>query len=389
LFAIVDQGLKLQGRALYDGRLEALAALYALPQSDFHDITTGSSQGFPALPGFDLVTGRGTPIANTIVQAMQHFVGPQLTSAAVNSGGTLLDFAVTPGNTVYGHDNSGWHAFGQGIKYISPVSDVNGNVTVFVITTDNALDSWSGFTGAQGVLAGHWRLLGGSGTDLTVSGGTDASGQADAFVIPADYSMTEWKQSGWIGYALSAPGGTVNMSAIGGNAVIAVEANGQVFEHNDASGWFALTGSNFGANSVSAINDTHGNTVVYAQTLDGGLWRYVLGGGWAELFGPTVSGAQIQAFSAALDSGGYDTVFLVTNTATYLTQNQLDQLAEYDSHTGGTAYFTFQAPSQASEEVSGTAGDYYFSVFSDGSINWGQLVNLTLYPLASGGFAQI
>jgi hypothetical protein len=47
--------------------------LYALPASDFHDITSGSSTGtpsYPAGPGFDLATGRGTPIANLVVAGL-------------------------------------------------------------------------------------------------------------------------------------------------------------------------------------------------------------------------------------------------------------------------------------------------------------------------------
>jgi hypothetical protein len=40
--------------------------IYQLSSSDFHDITTGSN-GYSAGPGYDLVTGRGTPIANMLV----------------------------------------------------------------------------------------------------------------------------------------------------------------------------------------------------------------------------------------------------------------------------------------------------------------------------------
>ena len=62
-----------QGRALaHKGTLlnqQAMTALYTLPQSDFHDITMGNN-GFPAKPGYDLVTGRGTPIANLVVAGL-------------------------------------------------------------------------------------------------------------------------------------------------------------------------------------------------------------------------------------------------------------------------------------------------------------------------------
>jgi len=65
LFALVDQGRALSGRgSLTSG--QSLAALYNVPASDFHDIVTGSN-GYLARPGFDLVTGRGTPIADKLV----------------------------------------------------------------------------------------------------------------------------------------------------------------------------------------------------------------------------------------------------------------------------------------------------------------------------------
>ena len=35
--------------------------------SDFHDILTGNNNGFSACPGYDLVTGIGSPVANKLV----------------------------------------------------------------------------------------------------------------------------------------------------------------------------------------------------------------------------------------------------------------------------------------------------------------------------------
>jgi len=65
IIALVDQG-----RALHKvGSLntnQALTALYSIPAGDFHDITTGSN-GYNARPGYDLVTGRGTPRADKLI----------------------------------------------------------------------------------------------------------------------------------------------------------------------------------------------------------------------------------------------------------------------------------------------------------------------------------
>ncbi len=70
LLAIADQGRALGGLGSLDGPSQTLPKLYSLSASDFHDITSGSSLGFPSYsagPGYDLVTGRGTPIANLVV----------------------------------------------------------------------------------------------------------------------------------------------------------------------------------------------------------------------------------------------------------------------------------------------------------------------------------
>jgi len=69
IIAIADQGRALQSLPALDGVKDTLPKLYGLPQTDFHDITTGNN-GSPAGPGYDLVTGRGTPIVNFIVPGL-------------------------------------------------------------------------------------------------------------------------------------------------------------------------------------------------------------------------------------------------------------------------------------------------------------------------------
>ena len=68
LVAIADQGLAIGGKgSLTNTQLQP--NLYALPSSDFHDITTGSN-GYNATPGYDLVTGLGTPKANLLISGI-------------------------------------------------------------------------------------------------------------------------------------------------------------------------------------------------------------------------------------------------------------------------------------------------------------------------------
>lgn len=65
--ALANQARVANGMGTLNGRTETLPKIYALAQGDFHDITTGNNGGFSAGAGYDLVTGRGTPIANKFV----------------------------------------------------------------------------------------------------------------------------------------------------------------------------------------------------------------------------------------------------------------------------------------------------------------------------------
>jgi subtilase family serine protease len=99
LIAIVDQGLALAGESSLDGATETLPMLYSLPSSDFHDITSGSSTGSPkytAASGYDLVTGRGSPIANLVVADL---VGSTTTTATTTHFTVTASSSTTAGAT--------------------------------------------------------------------------------------------------------------------------------------------------------------------------------------------------------------------------------------------------------------------------------------------------
>ena len=79
IVSIVDQGRALGGVGSMDGIGKTLPRLYAISAGDFHDITTGSN-GLSAGVGYDLVTGRGSPIANLLVPQLSA-AGPVVVSA--------------------------------------------------------------------------------------------------------------------------------------------------------------------------------------------------------------------------------------------------------------------------------------------------------------------
>lgn len=84
ILAIANQGRALAGLPTLTGA-QTLSSIYGLPASDFHDIITGNN-GYAAGPGYDLVTGRGTPIVNLLVAGL---IGGVVPSAPVPLIGTL------------------------------------------------------------------------------------------------------------------------------------------------------------------------------------------------------------------------------------------------------------------------------------------------------------
>jgi hypothetical protein len=104
LMAIVNQGRVANGLPTFNSSAnpqQTLQALYSLPASDFHDITSGYN-GYSAEPGYDFLTGRGSPIANLLVPDLVSLVAPtvmtQPSNQTVTAGGTATFTASASGN---------------------------------------------------------------------------------------------------------------------------------------------------------------------------------------------------------------------------------------------------------------------------------------------------
>jgi hypothetical protein len=84
LLALADQGRVTAGSATLGtaGLTEAQAALYGLPRTDYHDIIDGNN-GYSAGPGYDLVTGLGSPVADQLVPDLVAYSGGPASSNAV------------------------------------------------------------------------------------------------------------------------------------------------------------------------------------------------------------------------------------------------------------------------------------------------------------------
>jgi hypothetical protein len=72
LLALVNQGRVAAGKSVLDSAspTEAHQDVYSLSQADFNVISSGTNGGYNAAPGYNLVTGLGTPVANLLVSDM-------------------------------------------------------------------------------------------------------------------------------------------------------------------------------------------------------------------------------------------------------------------------------------------------------------------------------
>jgi subtilase family serine protease len=113
LIAIADQGRALAGLGSLDGPSQTLPMLYSISAGDYHDITTGGNGTFSAGPGYDLVTGRGTPLANLVVadlvgsQSVQGATHFSVSAPSSSTAGSAFSVTVTAldgnGNTFAGY----------------------------------------------------------------------------------------------------------------------------------------------------------------------------------------------------------------------------------------------------------------------------------------------
>jgi hypothetical protein len=108
VLAIADQGRGLHGVGPLTGPTDTLPDLYNAPSTAYHDIT-GGTNGYPAGPGYDEVTGIGTPIVSQLMPALGAPLAQQVlttvsispTNPTVGDGGQL-QFSAT------GYDQFGY-----------------------------------------------------------------------------------------------------------------------------------------------------------------------------------------------------------------------------------------------------------------------------------------
>ncbi len=99
LIALVNQGRVAAGESTLNssGPTETQQALYSLPQADYNVISCGNN-GYSADPGYNLVTGLGTPVAGALVPDLVAYAGPGTTYPGPTVG-PLQDATLTDPGT--------------------------------------------------------------------------------------------------------------------------------------------------------------------------------------------------------------------------------------------------------------------------------------------------
>ncbi len=97
LIADADQGRVTNGLKTLDGPSQTLPLLYTMGPDYINDITTGNN-GYAAGPGYDLVTGLGSPFADSMILALE----VPLASVAVSGNGHAVADRATSTSTTNG-----------------------------------------------------------------------------------------------------------------------------------------------------------------------------------------------------------------------------------------------------------------------------------------------
>jgi len=177
LIAIANQGRALISLPTLDGVTQTLPMLYSPgAASDFHDITDGNN-GYPATTGYDLATGLGTPIANTLIPYLVGSVQGRLVFAQQPTN-TTAGSTITPAVTVDVEDEYGNLATSDTSSVtLSIFSGPPAGATLSGTLTEPAVNGVATFSDLSLNLAGTYQL---QAADGSLTSATSSSFQINA-----------------------------------------------------------------------------------------------------------------------------------------------------------------------------------------------------------------
>ena len=240
LIAIADQGRALAGGTPLTGYSQTLPALYSLPSTDFHDIVNGSN-GDPALPGYDLASGLGSPVANLLVADLAAY---QLSSPSKMSITSEPPSSVTAGAnfglTVHVEDQTGNPVSGGTVTVaigINPASGILGGTQTEPV--ENGLATFTNLSLSQP----------GAGYTLTVTAGGVADPLTTSYITVT---------------GVSKPIATLSLS----NLSFTYDGAPHAVEVTTSPVGIAGVNISYSQNGVAVVSPTHAGDYTVTATLD-------------------------------------------------------------------------------------------------------------------------
>jgi large repetitive protein len=276
--AIADQGRVLAGGQPL-GATQMLTDLYSLDQlepGDFHDVTQGNN-GYSAGPGYDLVTGLGTPQANLLI--------PNLSTDGVVK---TADLAVTA-------SGPSWVSAGSNATYTITLTN-NGPDAAKAAVLSDTLPAGSTLVSMNQTAGSDAFTFAQSASTITETAGGDlASGSSDTFTlvvsapgtltIGSDFSDTASVTSSTLDPKPANNTATVSGTVVApGSADMAVTNSGPASVTQGTNATYTITLVNNGPNAAGGVvlTDTlpSGSTVVsMTQTAGTDAFNFAQSGG--------------------------------------------------------------------------------------------------------------
>src|SRR5579871_6118266 len=385
--AIADQGRALAKRGALDGPKQTLPMIYQFSASDFHDVLTGGSLGNPPYPagkGYDLATGRGTPIAPRLVSDLVGSAVPagpvfSLSAPATSAAGGLFSITVTaqdksgsiltgytgtvhftssdatsflPQNYTFTASDNGVHTFTKDFAATKTGSDT-------ITATDTSSSSMTG-SATVTILAANPDQLGFAQQPTNASVASFISPAVTIQVFDSFNNVVSWDRTDTVTMSLgnNAGGGTLN-------GTISVLVNNGIATFSDLSinkagnGYTLVASSGSLANITSAafnINGGKANQLAFGQKpTNTSIGTYITPAVTVQVLdaqGNVVSGDNTDSITLALGANAGNAS--LTGTLTVTVQNGVATFSKLAISKAGTGY-TLVASSTGLNGVTSTS----------------------------------
>jgi hypothetical protein len=346
LIVLADQGRAQRGLGSLDGPSQTLPLLYHLSTSAFHDITSGRNANYSAGPGYDLVTGLGSPVANQVVAGLvQPFTAAndgslyQLDQGGylwrysgangwVQIGGYIQSFAVSPDGSVYDLNRDA--LLFRGV----PMSDgqvdwtpIGGYIQSFAVSPDGSVYDLSqggvlrrGIPGSNGLVS--WARIDSSIQSFAVSPDGSVYDLSQGGVlrrgIPGSNGLVSWARidSSIQSFAVSpdgsvydlSQGGVLRRGIPGSNGLVSwarIDSSIQSFAVAPDDSVYALAqaGRLWHGIDVGGPDQTWTPVPQFARTSSGVLWALGSDGVLRDFVGTSLKGSlpNVRSFAVATD----------------------------------------------------------------------------------------